>query len=215
MYSHTNMNKISINHSTREKGCTICHVKRRSISTDFVLISTLNGNWYVSYWLITLAIDGRLVLCYISKRKHKVFVLFREATTHGGSIVSFSIFYFFISFLIFDAVSTPIFPFFALTRNYSGKKRREVKEVRKHIADTKCIRVLCWDEDHTRTISPRSRNVSFLKTRRKGTIYFSSFFTASSGISVYPSVCLLVSGMRRTFPSRNIKIVHIAKFHLI
>lgn len=121
MYSHTNMNKISINHSTREKGYTICHVKRRSISSDFVLISTLNGNWYVSYWLITLTIDGRLVLCYISKRKHEVFVSFREAT-HGGSIISVGIFYFFISFLIFGAVSTPIFPFFALTRNYSGKK---------------------------------------------------------------------------------------------
>lgn len=73
MYSYTNMNKISINHSTRKKSSMMCHVKRRSINADFVLI----------FWIVIdmLAIDGshgRLILRYIRRKKNKAFV-FRKA----------------------------------------------------------------------------------------------------------------------------------------
>lgn len=86
---------------------------------------------------------------------------------YGGSIVSVSILYFFISFLIFGAVSILSFfrPDAKLLREKTERSRGSSETYHRYKVHSCAVL-----GDHTRTISPRSRNVSFLETRRKGTI---------------------------------------------
>lgn len=156
--------------SQKEKGCAICHIKRRSISTDFVLIPTLNSNWYL--------LMDHIVNCLLLHSQESNPYLQKHYTVH---IIFIHVFYSFVNFSIFGVIFCCRLLCSRFDAKLLGKiiqRRREFKSVLS-IQNTKCICMLHWTE-YSKVqpqFLPRVVKFRFWKREGKAPPIFLPFFT--------------------------------------